>query len=118
MANLAAATDDNFTAEVLDSDLPVLVDFWAEWCGPCHLVSKEVEAIAGELSGRLKVMKLDIDSNPATTSSYGVLSIPSLLLFVDGQEKTRVVGARPSSAILAAIEDYLPAPAQADSSSQ
>jgi thioredoxin 1 len=111
---VSEANDGNFSEEVLDSDLPVLVDFWAEWCGPCHKVSKEVESVAGELTGRLKVMKLDIDSNPSTTSNYGVLSIPSLILFVDGEEKTRVVGARPGNAIRSAIEDYLPAPAQAE----
>ncbi len=114
MGDVPEATDDNFAEEVLDSDLPGLVDFWAEWCGPCKMVSKEVESVADELSGRLKVVKLDIDSNPTTTSNYGVLSIPSLLLFVDGEEKTRVVGARPSNAIKSAIESHLPAEAKSE----
>jgi thioredoxin 1 len=114
MGDVPEANDDNFAEKVLDSDLPVLVDFWAEWCGPCKMVSREVESVAEELGGRLKVVKLDIDSNPTTTSNYGVLSIPSLLLFVDGEEKTRVVGARPSSAIKSAIEGHLPAEAKTE----
>jgi thioredoxin 1 len=113
MAKIPAVTDDEFQSRVLDSDVPVLVDFWAEWCGPCRMVATEVDKLATELEGRLKVMKLDIDENPMITGNYGVMSIPSLILFADGAEKTRVVGARPASAIKKEIESYLPAPAEA-----
>jgi thioredoxin 1 len=113
MANIPAVTDDEFQSRVLDSDVPVLVDFWAEWCGPCRVVATEVDKLATELEGRLKVMKLDIDENPVITGNYGVMSIPSLILFADGGEKTRVVGARPASAIKKEIESYLPAAAEA-----
>ncbi|MGH2768038.1 MAG: thioredoxin [Actinomycetota bacterium] len=100
-------TDQNFEAEVIDSDLPVLVDFWAEWCHPCHLVAPEVEALAREEPHRLKVGKLDIDDNPIITGRYGVLSIPTLLLFVNGSETARIVGVRRKQAILAEIERHL-----------
>ena len=109
MGNLKEVTDGDFQEYVLDSDTPVLVDFWAEWCGPCRLVSSEVEKLAGELEGRMKVVKLNIDENPRVTGNYGIMSIPSLVLFADGDEQTRVVGARPAAAIKKAIEGFLPA---------
>lgn len=108
MADLTHVTDESFRAEVLDSDLPVLVDLWADWCRPCHMIEPHVKAIAEEKSGSLKVVKLNIDEHPATPRSFGVMSIPTLLLFVDGQEKARLIGARPKEAILDEIEPHLP----------
>jgi thioredoxin 1 len=115
MGNLKEVTDGDFQEYVLDSDTPVLVDFWAEWCGPCRVVASEVEKLAVELEGRMKVVKLNIDENPRVTGNYGIMSIPSLVLFADGDEATRVVGARPASAIKRAIEGFLPASADATS---
>lgn len=86
--------DQDFAQKVLDSELPVLVDFWAAWCGPCHIVAPVVEEIAGEQSERLRVAKLNVDDSPYTAGQYGVLSIPTLILFSGGEERGRVVGAR------------------------
>lgn len=86
--------DGDFAQRVLDSDLPVLVDFWAEWCGPCHVVAPVIEEIAGEQAGRLRVAKLNVDDNPYTAQQYGVLGIPTLILFSGGEETARVVGTR------------------------
>ena len=86
MKNLAAleVTDDTFSNEVLNSKLPVLVDFWAEWCGPCKTVSPIVEELSNDYNGKVKVTKLDVDSNPQTATNYGIRGIPTLLMFKDG----------------------------------
>src|SRR5207247_8611464 len=91
--NVTQVTDQDFDSEVLSSDTPVLVDFWAEWCVPCHMVSPVVEEIGQEKGESLRVAKLNIDENPEVTRRYGVMSIPTLMLFKDGEEKARVVGA-------------------------
>jgi len=107
MGEITEITDHNFEADVLQSATPVLVDFWAEWCGPCRFVRPEVEAVAIELGERLKVVGLDIDANPQATARYGVMSIPTLLLFAGGEEKTRIVGARRRDAISAQLAPHL-----------
>jgi thioredoxin 1 len=107
MANIGDVTDQEFQNAVLESDTPVLVDFWAEWCVPCHMVSPVVEEIGQEKGTALKVVKLNIDDNPDVTRKYGVMSIPSLILFKGGEEVTRVVGARPKDAILRDLDPHL-----------
>ena len=101
--------DQDFEEKVLQSGTPVLVDFWAEWCVPCHMVSPVVEEIAQEKSGALAVAKVNVDDNPEVTRKYGVMSIPSLILFKDGRETARVVGARGKDAILKEIDPHLSA---------
>jgi thioredoxin len=100
-------SDEDFEEKVINSQVPVLVDFWAEWCGPCHMVAPVLEEIANEREGGLTVAKLDIDSNPETARRYGILSIPSMLLFVDGVEKRRLVGARGKQQILGDLAEFL-----------
>jgi thioredoxin 1 len=107
MPELTEITDQTFNAEVVDSSLPVLIDFWAEWCHPCHIIEPHLKALAEQLSDKLKVVKLDIDENPDIARQYAVWSIPTLLLFIDGVEKARIVGAQPKDRILAQIESYL-----------
>lgn len=107
MGNAGQVTDADFQTAVLASGTPVLVDFWAEWCVPCHMVSPVVEEIGNEKGDGLKVVKLNIDENPQVTRTYGVMSIPSLLLFKGGQEVARVVGARPKEAILRDLDPHL-----------
>ena len=99
-------TDAEWQDEVLSSDKPVLVDFWAEWCGPCRMVSPIVDQIADEQDG-LKVMKINIDENPAAPRQYGVMSIPTLLVFKDGQPAKRIVGAKPKAALLSDLADFV-----------
>lgn len=89
---ISDTTDAAFQSEVLESNLPVLVDFWATWCGPCRALAPHVEAIAHDFSGRLKVVKMDIDSNPKTPASYGIRGIPTLLVFKGGQVVDKLVG--------------------------
>lgn len=107
MSNAKPVTDQEWDAEVLSSDKPVLVDFWAEWCGPCRMVSPVVEEIAGEKAGDLKVVKLNIDENPQTTRRYQVMSIPTIMVFSGGNEQKRIVGAKGKSQLLAEVENAL-----------
>jgi thioredoxin 1 len=107
--NVTQVSDGDFEAEVLSSDRPVLVDFWAEWCVPCHMVSPVVEEIARDFADRMKAAKLNVDDNPETTRKYRVMSIPTLIVFKDGEEKARVVGARGRDAILREIEPHIAA---------
>jgi thioredoxin 1 len=86
-------TDQSFQRDVLDSSTPVLVDFWATWCGPCRAIAPHLEALAGELDGKVKIVKLDVDSNQKTATEFGVTNIPTLLLFKDGKLANRMVGA-------------------------
>jgi thioredoxin 1 len=107
MSNAKTVSDQDWDAEVLKSDTPVLVDFWAEWCGPCRIVGPVVEEIAQEKAGALKVLKLNVDDNPETARKYRVMSIPTIMVFADGDEKKRIVGARGKSQLLADIEEFV-----------
>ncbi len=107
MAEPINISDDVFENEVLQSDQPVLVDFWAEWCGPCRMIAPAVKEIAADHGEQLKVVKLDIDANPMTPGRYGVMSIPTLMVFKDGQVVDRWVGAQPKEAMVARITPFL-----------
>ena len=88
-------SDASFEAEVLKATGPVLVDFWAEWCGPCKMIAPALEEIAGTMDGKVKIVKLNVDENPATASKYGIMSIPTLMIFKNGELASRQVGAAP-----------------------
>jgi len=100
-------SDVTFEAEVLKSDVPVLIDFWAPWCGPCKAIAPVVDELAKEYAGRLKVVKMNVDDNQATPSSYGVRSIPNLLLFKGGTVAEQIVGAVPKAQLQKAIDGVL-----------
>ncbi len=102
--NVGSVSEDTFATEVLGSDRPVLVDFWAEWCGPCRMVSPVVEDLAGEFGERLKVVKLNVDENPHIASQYGIMSIPTLAVFTEGKLKERLVGYRPKNQLRQELE--------------
>jgi thioredoxin 1 len=93
-------SDSSFEADVLKSKDPVLVDFWAEWCGPCRMVAPVLEEVAGELAGKLKIVKLNVDENPQTASKYGIMSIPTLMIFKNGELASRQIGAAPKSKLV------------------
>ena len=88
-------SDQTFEAEVLKSSEPVVVDFWAEWCGPCRMIAPALEEIAGSMAGKVKILKLNVDENPATAAKYGIMSIPTLMIFKKGELASRQIGAAP-----------------------
>ena len=108
MAGAVSSVDDNtFNEEIGSASTPVLVDFWAEWCGPCKMIAPILEEIASEHSEKLKIRKLNVDEAPQTAQQFGVMSIPTLILFKDGEETKRIVGAKPKGAILSDITPFL-----------
>ncbi|MBW8484619.1 thioredoxin [Actinomadura parmotrematis] len=107
MSSTTTVTDATFDAEVLASETPVLVDFWAEWCGPCKMIAPVLDQIAAEQDGKLKIVKMDYDANPLTPGKYGVLGLPTLLLYKGGEVVEQITGAKPKRALLKAIEPHL-----------
>ena len=100
-------TDDNFATEVLQSQTPVLVDYWAEWCGPCKMIAPHLEALAAELGDQLEVIKVNIDDNPLTPTRYGVRGIPTLMLFKNGEVAATKVGALPKSKLMEWVQESI-----------
>jgi len=108
MAHFAKeATDNNFQSDILDSDKPVLVDFWAEWCGPCRMIAPTVEAIAEEYNNKAGVYKMNVDENMSVPQQFGIRGIPTLILFKNGKEQERIVGAVTREAIAKVIDKYV-----------
>ncbi len=107
MSTALQVTDTSFKQDVLDSEIPVLVDFWAPWCGPCRMVAPVVDEIAQQYEGQVKVVKLNTDENPNVASQYGIRSIPTLMIFKGGQRVDMVVGAVPKTTLANTLEKYL-----------
>lgn len=104
MSDLLAITQSNFEQEVIKSDVPVLIDFWADWCGPCKMIAPIVEALAREYHGKIKVGKCDVDSNQQIAITYGIRSIPTILIFTNGEVAEQIVGAAPKYTIKSKID--------------
>ena len=107
MSTVKYVNSDTFEAEVLKAQIPVLVDFTASWCGPCKMLAPVVEALAEEWEGKIKVVKLDVDNDKDKASEYGIMSVPTLLLFVDGEKKERLTGFRPKRKLVKKFKGYL-----------
>jgi thioredoxin 1 len=117
-ANVISTDDRGFERAVLQAEVPVLVDFWAPWCGPCHMVAPVVEQLAGEYAGRLRTVKVNVDDSPMVAGRYGIQSIPTLALFHQGKEVRRLIGVRPKAELARAIDQALaPAPTAAQAPS-
>lgn len=107
MSNLTHVTDASFEADVVKSDIPVLVDFWAEWCGPCRMIAPILEDLSKEYAGKVKIVKINVDENSVSAATYGVRGIPTLLLFKDGQVADTKVGALPKGQLAAFIDNNI-----------
>ena len=107
MSNLTHVSDANFESEVIKAEIPVLVDFWAEWCGPCRMIAPILEDLASEYAGKVKIVKLNVDENTVSSATYGVRGIPTLLLFKNGEVVGTIVGALPKGQIAAFIESTI-----------
>ncbi len=99
--------DENFDDQVIQSEIPVLVDFWAEWCGPCKVIGPTLEALAADYNGKVKIAKLNVDDSPDTAGRFGVRSIPTLIVFKDGEAQQTAIGVRPKGQLIELIETYL-----------
>ena len=102
-----AVTDSSFESDVLKSTKPVLVDYWAEWCGPCRMVAPVLEEIATEYASKIDIVKLNVDDNPEVVRTYGIMNIPTLTVFKDGEVVKEIVGAKPKSALLRELQEFL-----------
>ncbi len=107
MADILQISDDSFDGDVLKAEVPVLIDFWAPWCGPCKAIAPIVEELAAEYEGKLKIVKMNVDDNPRTPSQYGVRGIPNLILFKGGEVKEQIVGAVPKAQLVKAIDNVV-----------
>ena len=107
MGKVCEISDGSFDQEVLKADVPVLIDFWAPWCGPCRAIAPVVEELAGQYEGKLKVVKMNVDDNPETPTRYGVRGIPNLILFKNGQVADQIIGAVPRAQLVKAIDRTL-----------